>query len=303
MPERPIVIAGATGHVGSALLARFAAEERQVRCLVRDPSKLPDHPNVEAFEGDLTNRGTLDGLFTGGCVAYFLVHALDAGGSLADGERAIAENFVDAAQVGGAARVVYLGGLVDEDDGALSPHMQSRLEVGRILRDSGIPTIEFRASIVIGAGSFSFELIRRVVDDLPVLVLPDWVDNLAQPIALADVVEYLAAAADAKVDESAVVEIGGSEQVSYRQLIEAYADAVNARRAVVPVPVPEIAAEAASRAAAPLADALPGDAQEALKLFESLRHPTVVHDSSAKAFAVDPMPVDAAIRAALAEAA
>jgi uncharacterized protein YbjT (DUF2867 family) len=191
-----------------------------------------------------------------------------------------------------------LGGLVDETD-ELSSHMSGRVEVGRVLRASGVQTPEFRASIVIGAGSFSFELIRRMVEWLPVIALPDWTDNLAQPIALADVVSYLAVAAEADVDGSRVFEIGGGEQITYRRLIEAHADATATRTATVSVPVLDTAAEAASRVAAPLTDRLPGEAQEALKLFESLRHTTVVRDPSAERFGIRPMNVDAAIAAAL----
>jgi uncharacterized protein YbjT (DUF2867 family) len=196
---------------------------------------------------------------------------------------------------------VSLGGLVDEEDAELSDHMASRIAVGRTLRDSGVQTIELRASIVIGAGSFSFELIRRLVDALPVIVLPDWTDNLAQPIALADVVAYLAAAATADVDGNAVVEIGGGEQISYRRLIEEYADVASARRLTVPVPVPGIAADAAAAAAEPLLDRLPDEAREAMKLFESLRHTTVVRNAGAARFGVQPMKVRPAIEAALAD--
>jgi uncharacterized protein YbjT (DUF2867 family) len=300
MSSPEISIAGATGHIGGALLARLLAEGRRVRCLARDASKLPSSDGVVPVEGDLSEPESLAPLFAQGCVAYFLVHALDAGGSLADEERALAENFAEAAARAGASRIVYLGGLVDEEDGRLSPHMESRVETGRVFRDSGVQTIEFRASIVIGSGSFSFELIRRLVDRLPVLVLPSWADNLAQPIAVADVVSYLAAAADAEVEGNAVVEIGGADQVSYRRLIEAYADAVRAPRATASLPVPNLAAEAGSRLAAPLTARLPGEAQEALKLLESLRHTTVVRRDGAEAFGVEPMGVDAAIEAALA---
>jgi uncharacterized protein YbjT (DUF2867 family) len=248
---------------------------------------------------DLRDRAKLPAAFTDGAVAYFLVHALSAGGSLADEERQLAENFASAAREAGAARIVYLGGLVDESEGALSDHMASRVEVGRVLRESGVQTLEFRASIVIGAGSFSFERIRTLGEWLPVIALPDWIDNPAQPIALADVVSYLAAAADADVDGSDVFEIGGAEQITYRHLIDAYAEATAARRLTLPVPVPDAAAEAVARLAKPLTDRLPGDAQEALKLFESLRHTTVVRDPSAERFGVSPMGVEAAIAAAL----
>jgi hypothetical protein len=193
----------------------------------------------------------------------------------------------------------YLGRLVDETD-KLYSDMSSRVEVGRVLRESGVQTLEFRASIVIGAGGFSFELIRRMVEWLPVIALPDGTNNLAQPIALADVVSYLAEAAEADVDGSRAFEIGGGEQITYRRLIESYADATATRTATVSVPVPvrDAAAEAASRIAAPLTDRLPGEAQEALKLFESLRHTTVVRDPSAERFGIRPMNVDAAIAAA-----
>jgi uncharacterized protein YbjT (DUF2867 family) len=298
--DAALVVAGATGHVGNALVQRLVQDGRRVRCIARDPAKLgPVRDDCEAFEVDLRDRAKLPAAFTDGAVAYFLVHALSAGGSLADEERQLAQNFGDAAREAGAARIVYLGGLVDESEGALSDHMASRVEVGRVLRESGVQTLEFRASIVIGAGSFSFELIRTLVEWLPVIALPDWIDNPAQPIALADVVSYLAAAADADVDGSDVFEIGGAEQITYRHLIDAYAEATAARRLTLPVPVPDAAAEAVARLAKPLTDRLPGDAQEALKLFESLRHTTVVRDPSAERFGVSPMGVEAAIAAAL----
>lgn len=298
--DAPIVIAGATGHVGGALLERLVHERRRVRCIVRNPDKLGDARGaVEVVEADLHDRDALGQAFEPGCVAYFLVHALAGGGSLAGEERAMAENFADAARIAEAARIVYLGGLVDEGEPDLSPHMASRVEVGRVLRDSGVQTVEFRASIVIGAGSFSFELIRRLVDWLPVLALPSWTENLAQPIALDDVVSYLEAAADAEVDGSAVFEIGGADRISYRGLIEAYARASGAERLTVSLPVPDIAAAAAARAASPLTGRLPGEVQEALKLFESLRHATVVRDSSAERFGVEPMGVAEAIAAAV----
>jgi uncharacterized protein YbjT (DUF2867 family) len=188
---------------------------------------------------------------------------------------------------------------VDEDEPGLSEHLASRIEVGRTLRSSGVQTVELRASIVIGAGSFSFELIRRPVESLPVIVLPDWTDNLAQPIALADVVAYLQAAGEADLEGSRVFEIGGAEQISYLRLVEEYAHAVGARRASASVPIPDAAAGLAARLAPPGLDELPGDAQKALKLFESLRQTTVVRDTSAAELGVRPMGVEAAIAAAL----
>jgi uncharacterized protein YbjT (DUF2867 family) len=297
-PQAAVVVAGATGHVGSALVERLVADGRRVRCLVRDASRLRSRA-VEVIEGDLRDRAGLDEAFVEGAVGYFLVHALSAGGSLADEEQLVARNFAEAARDRGAARIVYLGGLVDEGEPELSEHMASRVEVGRTLRASGVQTVELRASIVIGAGSFSFELIRRLVDTLPVIVLPDWADNLAQPIALEDVVSYLQAAGEAELDGDRVFEIGGAEQISYRRLVEVYADTAGARRVSASVPVPQAAAELATKVASPALDELPGDAQEALKLFESLRHTTVVRDRSAAELGVRPQGVEAAIAAAL----
>jgi uncharacterized protein YbjT (DUF2867 family) len=298
--DAPVVVAGATGHVGSALVDRLVEDGRNVRCLARDPAKLASRRDrIEVFQADLRDRSDVRAAFVEGAVAYFLVHALSAPGGPADEERRLAESFANAARDARAARIVYLGGLVDESGEDLSEHMSSRIEVGRLLRASGVQTLEFRASIVVGAGSFSFELIRRLVDWLPVLVLPSWADNLAQPIALADVVSYLQAGADADVEGDAVFEIGGAEQITYRGLIGAYADAIGAGNATLSVPVPDAAAEAAGKLAAPLAGRLPPDAQEALKLFESLRHTTIVRDRSAERFDVRPMTVEAAIAAAL----
>jgi uncharacterized protein YbjT (DUF2867 family) len=298
--DRPsIVVAGATGHVGGALVRRFVAAGRPVRCLVRDPARLGDvRDDVDAVQVDLLDRERLGAALDEGSTAYFLVHALTAGDSVGEAERSLAESFADCARRACVGRIVYLGGLVDESD-ELSEHLASRVEVGRILRESGVQTLELRASIVIGAGSFSFELIRRLVDWLPVLALPSWTENLAQPIALDDVVSYLEAAADAEVDGSAVFEIGGADRISYRGLIEAYARASGAERLTVSLPVPDIAAAAAARAASPLTGRLPGEVQEALKLFESLRHATVVRDSSAERFGVEPMGVAEAIAAAV----
>ena len=177
--------------------------------------------------------------------------------------------------------------------------MPTRVEAGQILAASGVPTIEFRASIVIGDGSFSFGLIRKLVDWAPVIALPDWADNLAQPIALDDVLAYLEAAAVVDLEGSTVVEIGGADQISYRGLIEMYAEHVGSRRLTVTVPTPQVAVDAATALARPLLDVLPGEGGEALQLLESLRHSTVVRDPlPARAFDVQPVGVAAAIERA-----
>ena len=225
------------------------------------------------------------------------MHGLDESGDLVERERALANRYAAAAERNDAARLVYLGGLVDERERHLSPHMQGRLAAGRALRESAVQTIEFRASIVIGRGSFSFELIEKLVRFAPLIALPSWADNLAQPIADEDVVAYLLAAATVDVEGDAVIEIGGKDQLTYRDLIELVARLSGSPSATVSVPVPEIV----TKAAAPLVDQLPGEAQEALKLLESLKHASVVTDATAEGlFPIQPMSVETAVLEALA---
>ncbi|HEV2591022.1 MAG TPA: NAD(P)H-binding protein [Gaiellaceae bacterium] len=292
-----IAVAGATGYIGRALIERALSEGSKVRALSRDASKLPPREGLTVVEGDLENDAALDELLVPDCVAYFLVHGLTESGDLVERERDLATRYGAAAERNGVARIVYLGGLVDETESDLSPHMQGRLAAGRALRESPVQTIEFRASIVIGRGSFSFALIEKLVRFVPVIALPSWADNLAQPIADEDVVAYLLAAADVDLDGDTVIEIGGADQLSYRDLVELVARLSGSPSTTVSMPVPGIV----SKAAAPLVDQLPGDAQEALKLLESLKHASVVTDATAEGlFAIQPMSVEAAVLEALA---
>jgi len=216
----------------------------------------------------------------GVAAAYYLVHSLGAAGSFAEEERTAARAFVAAARDCGVKRLVYLGGIAHGDD--LSPHLESRRAVGEILRTSGIPTVELRASIVVGEGSASFELVRDLVERLPAVVAPDWLDNAAQPIALDDVVEYLVAALDVQVGGGgAVYEIGGADRVSYRELVAEVGRQLGRepRIVAVPVPAPPLAA---SELPGPLADLVPERARLAANLLESLRYDTAVHDDAAQ---------------------
>ena len=185
---RRILITGATGYVGGRLLTALAGRREQVRCLARDPARLTQRvpSGVEVVGGDVTDRHTLDAAFSGVDVAYYLVHSMGDPSGFEEREQAGARNFAAGAREAGVRRIVYLGGLGD-DDRDLSPHLRSRHEVGRILRESGVPTIEFRASIVIGSGSLSFELVRALTEHLPVMITPRWVSVLAQQIGRAHV--------------------------------------------------------------------------------------------------------------------
>lgn len=247
-----------------------------------------DRDGVETVEADVLDRASLDAALDGVGAAYYLVHALASDGGFGDEERAGAESFAAAARDAGVERIVYLGGIAHGDD--LSEHLQTRQEVGELLRDSGVLTIELQASVVIGDGSASFELVRTLVDYLPVLVLPDWIDSHCQPIALEDVVAYLVEALEVGVPGSAVFEVGGADRITYRELLELYGKAVGSNRPTVALPALPIPL------AGWLSSLAPERARVAAKLVESLRFDSSVQDEAAlQAFSVRPLGVREAI--------
>ena len=274
-----IAVTGATGFVGGRLMARLEAGGEEVRALSREPA----HGQVRA---DVLDPASLAPALEGAQLAYYLVHAIGDPGSFDETEAEGARNFARAAADAGVPRIVYLGGLAHGDD--LSDHMRSRQEVGRLLGEAGVEVVELRASIVIGEGSFSWQLVRTLVDTSPVLPLPDWIDARTQPIGVDDLVEYLVAARDVP---PGVYEIGGADVVSYRDLLAAYGDAVG--RGTVQIGVPVLAE--VPRA---VSDRLPEDARAALHLLESLRFDSTVREP-ATAFAVQPAGLREAIDAAL----
>jgi uncharacterized protein YbjT (DUF2867 family) len=231
-------------------------------------------------------RRALDGV----AAAYYLVHSLDSADFEAE-ERRAAREFAAAAREQGVQRLIYLGGIVHGED--LSPHLRSRREVGEILRASGVPTIELRASIVIGDGSASYELVKTMVRYLPTVVAPDWLDHLAQPIAVDDVVEYLIAALDVPLDGEATYEIGGAEPMRYRDLVNEVARRLDRPQRRFTLPTPPLPAVPAQ-----LASLLPDGALVPLHLLESLRYDSEVRDEAAsRAFAVRPRGLAAALDA------
>jgi uncharacterized protein YbjT (DUF2867 family) len=295
-----ILLTGASGYVGGRLLPRLKKRGVAVRCLARRPKFLARRvgPETEVVEGDVLRAETLPPAFRGVDTAYYLVHSMGnvsrAGFEAED--RLAAENFGRAARAAGVRRIIYLGGLGDERDPDLSPHLRSRHEVGRVLRASGVPVIEFRASIVIGSGSLSFEMVRALVERLPVMVMPRWVRVVAQPIAIDDLLGYLEAALDLDVSESRVYEVGGADCVSYGDLMREYARQRKLRRLMIPVPV--LTARVSSLW---LGLVTPLYARVGRVLIESICHETVVRDDRAKRDfkAIQPMGVEQAIASAL----
>lgn len=226
--------------------------------------------------------------------AYYLVHSMGSAGDFEQEDRLGAENFAAAARQAGVQRLIYLGGLGEGTD--LSPHLRSRHEVGRILRESRVATIELRASVVIGSGSLSFEMIRALVDRLPVMITPRWVRIGAQPIAVEDVIAYLVEALDVPLEEGLVVEIGGSDRVTYAEMMMEYARQRGLKRLMIRVPV-----------LTPWLSSLwlglvtPLYATVGRKLIDSIRHETFADDTNAKRlFKVRPRSAASAIERALA---
>jgi uncharacterized protein YbjT (DUF2867 family) len=194
-PPGRILLTGATGYVGGRLLPLLERTGAPLRCMTRRPEYLAGRvaPATEVVAGDLRSAQDAERALAGVEIAYYLAHAMGDPGSFAEQERAAARTFAVAARAAGVRRIIYLGGL---GRGELSPHLASRQEVGQILRESGVPTVELRSSIIIGAGSTSYDMIRSLVTRLPVMVTPRWVRTLTQPIAIDDVLDYLLAARD-----------------------------------------------------------------------------------------------------------
>jgi uncharacterized protein YbjT (DUF2867 family) len=238
MPALSILLTGATGYIGGLLLPLLESRGHRVRCLARRPDRLRQRadPATEIVEGDVRDPASLALAMAGVDVAIYLVHSMGSAGSFEDADREAAGRFGAAAAAAGVRRIVYLGGLGDGRDD-LSPHLRSRRETGEVLRESGVPVIELRASIVIGAGSLSFEMVRSLVERLPVMVCPKWVAVKAQPIAVEDVLAYLAAAAEDEAGGSVVCEIGGPDVVSYGDIMREYARQRGLTRLLIPVPL------------------------------------------------------------------
>jgi len=291
-----ILLTGATGYIGGRLLKALEAEGRRVRCLARRPEFLQPRvaASTEVVKGDCLAPATLAPAMRGVQTAYYLVHSMGSGSDFEAEDRRAAENFARAAREAGVERIIYLGGLGDQS-AELSRHLRSRQEVGEILRSSGVPVMEFRASVILGSGSLSFEMIRALVDRLPVMIFPRWVSTLAQPIAIEDVVAYLMEALELAGSESRTFEIGGADQVSYAEIMREYARQRGLRRWMIRVPVltPRLSSLW-------LGLVTPIYARVGRKLVDGLQYPTVVRDpAAARVFSVRPRGLREAIERAL----
>jgi uncharacterized protein YbjT (DUF2867 family) len=291
-----ILLTGATGYVGGALLKALHEGGYSVRCLVRRPEALKAEglAGVEVKAGDVLNSASVNEAMAGVNTAYYLVHSMGSTQSFEDQDRMAAQNFANAAREAGVERIIYLGGL-GQSTNQLSAHLRSRQEVGEILRSTGVPVVEFRASVVIGSGSLSFEMIRALVERLPVMIAPRWVSVAAQPIAIADLLSYLIADLDLPVEGNRTFEIGGSDRVSYGGLMREYARQRGLKRLVISVPLltPRLSSLW-------LGLITPLYVRVGRKLIDSIRHETVVEDQAAlRTFPIQPCGFREAIAAAL----
>jgi uncharacterized protein YbjT (DUF2867 family) len=286
-----VLLTGATGYIGGRLLPELLARGHTVRALTRDPSRarLPD--GVEVVRGDAVQATGLDAALAEVDVALYLVHSMGSGSEpFADADRRAARAFGAAAKSSGVRRVIYLGGLRGS-----SEHLRSREEVADLLREHGPPLVHARAAMVIGSGSASFVMMRTLVDRLPVMVCPRWIDTRSQPIAIADVVGVLADLVE-RGDAPDDVELGGADVLTYREMMRRYA-ALAGRRAPLIVPVPVLTPGLSSLWVNLVT---PVDAGLARPLIDGLSSEMIVRTPPPDGLNDAPAGFDEAVRAALA---
>jgi uncharacterized protein YbjT (DUF2867 family) len=291
-----VLVTGATGFVGGRLVPALVDAGHDVVALVRDPEEYDPPAGVTVAVGDLLEPGSLDDALAEVDAAYYLVHSLNEsnGDDFAERDRLCARNFVAAADAAGVDRVVYLGGLGDDND-ALSAHLRSRREVERILDEAEADLTVLRAAIIVGAGSASFDLVRQLVSRLPVMITPKWVRTDCQPVYIGDVVEYLVGVLEASATADETYEIGGPDVLTYQEMLRTTARALGRRLYILPIPVlsPRLSAYWLD-----LVTDLPPEVTH--PLVDGLKNPVVVTDNSIRNHvAVDPTPFEESVRLAL----
>lgn len=274
-----ILVTGATGYIGGRLVPRLLKAGYRVRCVVRDPSRLEGRPwqtEVEIVAGDVLEPLTLLSALDGASFAYYLIHSMGAGADFEERDLVAARNFGAAAKAAGVERIVYLGGLARASS-TLSDHLRSRQQTGEALRESGVPVTEFRAGVIVGSSSLSFEMIRYLTERVPVMVCPRWVYTRTQPIGIRDVLEYLVESIAVKASTGRIVEIGGADVITYGEMMMIYAEVRGLKRWLVPVPflTPRLSSLWVN-----LVTPIP--AAIARPLVEGLRNENVVRDPAAR---------------------
>lgn len=278
-----VLVTGATGYIGGRLTSRLVEQGVRVRVLVRDPQRLRGRwweNDVELLRGDLLDASSMARALDGVEEAYYLVHSMAAGADFEERDRIAARNFVSAG--GGLRHCIYLGGLLPPAND-VSRHLQSRADTGAILHE-GLPVTEFRAGPIVGSESTSFEMVRYLTERLPFMIAPRWITNKVQPIAVRDVLAYLMAARTR--DALGIVEIGGADQLSFRDMLRQYGDVRGLNRVIIAVP-----ALAPAVAALWIDKVTPIPRTVAIPLVEGIVHPVVADTARARALFPDIVPV------------
>jgi len=287
--SKTILVTGATGYIGGRLVPRLLKLGYKLRLMARDPARLQGRPwkeDVEIVQGDVLIPATITQAMDGVGAAYYLIHSMSSSSDFHQRDLIAAENFGSAAQIAGVEQIIYLGGLGDPQ-ADLSEHLQSRQETGQKLAQAGVPVTEFRAAVIVGSGSISFEMIRYLTERIPVMICPKWVFTLAQPIAIQDVLDYLSAALEIPESRGRIIEIGGYDVLSYGDMMKMYAAVRGLKRALIPVPVlsPRLSSYWVHWMT-------PVPAAITRPLVEGLRNEVIVRDDSARKLFPELSPVD-----------
>jgi uncharacterized protein YbjT (DUF2867 family)/uncharacterized protein YndB with AHSA1/START domain len=296
--DRLVLVTGATGYVGGRLVQRLLDNGYRVRVMVRDAARLQGRfwlDRVEVRQGDVLKPETLQEAVEGVSAAYYLIHSMSSSSDFHRRDLVAARNFGHAAHEAGVERLLYLGGLGNPDTN-LSEHLRSRQQTGDALRECGLPVTEFRAAIIVGSGSVSFEMVRYLTEHLPVMICPHWVFTRVQPIAIRNVLDYLAAALEQPDSAGEIVEIGGTDVLTYGHMILGYAHIRGLPRLLIPVPVltPRLSSYWV-HLVTPIPTAI------ARPLIDGLRNEVIVRDDKARRLfpAIQPLDYQTAVKLAL----